>query len=109
MRGREVYGTGAWRGAVAGAACGALATALFYLYHEVTGPSPYNIILIGHAPVFMTFGGMAGLLVRAMRDSQTDGRGPAPPRLKKQRKELGEELLKGFDRRGEEGDDQGGE
>lgn len=72
MVGSGKSGKGAWRGAVAGAACGALATALYYIYNEVTSPSPYNIILIGHAPVLMTFGAMAGLLVWAMRDSRTD-------------------------------------
>lgn len=72
MGGRRNIGKGAWRGGMAGAACGALATALYYLYHEATNPNPYNVILVGHAPVFMTFGGMAGLLVWAMRDSATD-------------------------------------
>ena len=72
MSERERGSKAAWRGALAGAASGALATAIYYVYNEVTSPSPYNAILIGHAPVFMTFGGMAGLLVWAMRDSGTD-------------------------------------
>ena len=71
MFGRGKSSKGAWRDALAGAASGALATALYYFYHEVTNPNPYNIILIGHALVFMNFGGMAGLLVWAMRDSET--------------------------------------
>lgn len=73
MTGRVKSSKGAWRDALAGAACGALAAALYYFYSEATGPSPYNILLIGHAPVFMTFGGMAGLLVWAMRDSEIAG------------------------------------
>jgi hypothetical protein len=62
---------GAWRGALAGVACGVLATVLYFLYYQVTSPSPYNIIFLIYAPVFMTFGGMAGLLVWAMRDSES--------------------------------------
>ena len=60
---------GAWRGALAGVACGVLATVLYYVYYQLTDPHPYNAFLIFQAPVFMTFGGMAGLLVWAMRDS----------------------------------------
>ena len=69
---------GAWLGALAGVACGVLATVLYYLYVELTDPHPYNVLLIFHAPVFMALGGMAGLLVWAMRDSGTAERGLTP-------------------------------
>jgi cobalamin synthase len=58
-----------WLAALVGMACGALAAALYYLCSQVLRPSPYNILLLGHAPVLMVFGGMAGLLVSAMRNS----------------------------------------
>jgi hypothetical protein len=61
--------TGAWRAALAGMACGALATVLLYLYFQVRHPTPYNALLFGYAPVLMVFGGMAGLVYSAMRDS----------------------------------------
>ena len=69
---------GVWGAAVAGVGCGALGTALYFVYSELTEPSPYNVLLLIYAPVFMTFGGMAGLLVWAMRGSGTDEWGPTP-------------------------------
>jgi hypothetical protein len=71
---------GAWSAALAGVACGALGTALNFVYCQVTDPSPYDILILFYSPVSMTFGGMAGLLVWAMRDSGRPSGGRHQPR-----------------------------
>lgn len=77
---RGINSEGVWRAALAGVACGALVTFLFWLYFELTRPSAYSrLFALTFGPGLVLFGATAGLVFRRPRTSGClPGRSRAP-------------------------------
>jgi len=64
---------GGWRAALWGTCLGMVAglafMCLYYLYEQLTRPSPYNALTFFAAPVYMTLGAIVGLLAAAWYSS----------------------------------------